>query len=100
MTIEPPSKSTVIPGQGPLFQTFLRSNKIDEKGRIKGYIIGLREVNGLFYAWVQCGRMLPDLSDFSDFGATQRSKGFKSMQSAKDWAYTEAKRRLANLNRK
>lgn len=80
---------------GEAFETFLRSG-VDSKGRTVGYVVGLREVaNGSgCYAWVQKSIMV-NSTDWKDFGATQRSRRFPDMASAKAWAYHAAKARAA-----
>lgn len=78
------------------FETFVSANKLDEKGRVIGWIVGLNEAEGKFYAWVQKARQ--DKKGWRDFGPFQRSKEFPSMESARAWAYGEAKRRIAALN--
>ena len=77
------------------FETFLPSHKKDSKGRLIGYIVGLRDDGVNFYAWVQNSRMVN--GNFSDFGVVQRSKCFKSQEAANRWAYATAKQRIAKL---
>lgn len=77
------------------FETFLPSNKKDSKGRLIGYIVGLRDDGVNFYAWVQNSRMVN--GNFSDFGVVQRSKCFASQEAANRWAYATAKQRIAKL---
>ena len=79
-----------------IFETFMRSGKVDSKGRHIGYIVGLREMDDGVYAWVQNGRSTPN--DFIDFGVRQRSRRFDSMAQATKWAYATAKQRIAKLN--
>lgn len=76
-------------------ETFLRSTKTDAKGRIIGYIVGLRDDGVNFYAWVQNARMTN--GNFYDFGVIQRSKCFTSQEAATRWAYATAKQRIAKL---
>lgn len=77
------------------FETFLRSGKVDSKGRHIGYIVGLRELEDGVYAWVQNARCVAGV--FNDFGVRQRSRKFSSMEQANKWAYATAKQRIANL---
>ena len=77
------------------FETFLSSPKKDSKGRVIGYIVGLRDDGVNFYAWVQNARMTN--GNFFDFGVIQRSKCFASQDAATRWAYATAKQRIAKL---
>lgn len=77
------------------FETFVPSNKKDAKGRLIGYIVGLRDDGVNFYAWVQNARM--SNGNFADFGVMQRSKCFANQESATKWAYATAKQRIAKL---
>lgn len=81
---------------GEMFETFIRAGQ-DSKGRVVGYIVGLREVieTGEFYAWVQKAIELKD--GFKDFGVSQRSRKFENLNYAKAWAYAEAKKRISKL---
>jgi len=78
------------------FESFIPSNT-DKKGRVMGFVVGLREVEntGECYAWVQ--RSVKTSEGFADFGVPQRSRKFPSLESAKAWAYGEAKERAAKL---
>lgn len=78
------------------FETFIRTN-IDSKGRVFGYVVGLREVvgTGEYYAWVQ--RAVETKKGFEDFGVSQRSKKFRNLQEAKSWAYRTAKERAEKV---
>lgn len=78
-----------------MFETFLPSHKKDAKGRLIGYIVGLRDDGANFYAWVQNARKVNN--DFFDFGVIQRSKCFASQAEATRWAYETAKQRLAKI---
>lgn len=79
---------------GESFETFIPSNT-DKKGRVFGYVVGIREVIGSdeCYAWVQ--RSVKTSDGFTDFGVSQRSKKFASLAQAKVWAYRTAKERAA-----
>lgn len=76
------------------FETFIPQGK-DSKGRIVGYVVGLRESadDAQCYAWVQ--RSIKTADGWKDFGAPQRSKLFPTLEAAKAWAYATAKERAA-----
>lgn len=78
------------------FETFIRTN-VDSKGKVFGYVVGLREVvgTGECYAWVQ--RSVETKDGFKDFGVFQRSKKFRNLQEAKSWAYRTAKDRAEKV---
>lgn len=74
------------------FETFLPCG-VDSKGRQTGYVVGLREDLDTHecYAWVQ--KSIKTADGWKDFGPTQRSKKFPSLDAARTWAYTTAKAR-------
>ena len=76
------------------FESFIPASK-DTKGRVFGYVVGLREVigSGECYAWVQKSVLTSE--GWKDWGATQRSKKFPSLAAAKFWAYSTARARAA-----
>lgn len=80
-------------------ETFLQTNKVDSKGRLIGFIVGLNTVDGRFYAWVQNARYTRN-GVFEDFGVRQRSKEFKTFEESKTWAYSTAKQRILKVNKK
>lgn len=79
---------------GETFEHFEASNR-DEKGRVFGYVVGLREnvTTGKWSAWVQ--RSIKTKDGFKDFGVAQRSREFDSLSQAKTWAYSTRKERAA-----
>jgi len=81
---------------GEAIEVFTRTN-VDSKGRVFGYIVGLRKVlnTNECYAWVQRG--VETKEGFKDFGVVQRSKKFPSYQSAKNWAYSTQKERIEKI---
>lgn len=78
------------------FEMFLSAGKCDAKGREIGFTVGLRNVDGVDYAWVQ--KAVRVRREISDFGPYQRSKAFRSADEARRWAYATAKQRIASLN--
>ena len=82
---------------GEIFEQFLPSDT-DSKGRSFGYVVGLREIleSGECYAWVQ--RAIQTEDGFEDFGRSQPSKKFPSLQAAKAWAFSTARERAAARN--
>ena len=80
---------------GEIFEVYMDANKLDDKGRRIGYIVGFRDNGVDFRAYVQNARMVK--RDWVEFGVQQRSKGFKSHEEAKHWAYSTAKERIAKL---
>ncbi len=76
-------------------EVFIGAGKQDNKGREIGYIVGLRDNDSEFYAWVQNARKLH--GEFKEFGVPQRSKKFTTQAAATAWAYTTAKQRISKL---
>lgn len=77
---------------GEIFETFLPTNT-DSKGRVFGYVVGLREIlaTGEHYAWVQ--RSIRTADGWKNYGSFQRSKKFPSLAAARTWAYATANER-------
>lgn len=85
---------TSTPTLGDTFETFVSANKRDTKGRMIGYVVGLRD-NGIdFYAWVQNARYVEG-GGWIEFGTPQRSKLFTSLEASRAWAYATARERIA-----
>ena len=80
-----------------IFETYISCNKVDAKGRVIGYGVQLWSWEGINYAVVQKGVMV-DAHNWVPTGAAQASRSFKTAEAAKEWAYTTAKQRLANLS--
>ena len=80
---------------GEIFETVLGSGTFDEKGREVGYIVGFRDNGTDFRAYVQNARR--NGHEWKEFGVTQRSKGFASQESARQWAYGAARSRIQKL---
>lgn len=77
------------------FEEFVTASKVDSKGREIGFIVGIKDVDGTPYAWVQNARRVDGVA--SDFGTLQRSRPFATAAAAKTWAYSTARERIANL---
>ena len=82
---------------GPIFETFVHANKRDDKGRHIGYVVGMRDNGVNFYSWVQNARYLGN-GEWVEFGVTQRSRCFDSLQASRNWAYATARQRIAKLH--
>ena len=82
---------------GEIFENYLPTGKVDNKGRKIGFIVGFRDNGTEFYAWVQNARCVN--GEWVDFGVRQRSKCFPSQHVANTWAYTTARARIANLTK-
>lgn len=80
---------------GNITQVFVRSGRYDSKNREIGYIVGFRDDGTDFRAYVQNARRVA--GEWQEFGATQRSKSFKSQVAATTWAYTTANARIAKI---
>jgi hypothetical protein len=76
-------------------ETYLRSGRYDSKGREIGFIVGLNNNGSAFAAWVQNARRIGN--EWKEFGVQQRSKMFSSQDAATNWAYSTARKRIANL---
>jgi len=76
---------------GEIFQNFMSTGKRDSKGRMIGYVVGLRDNGTDFYAWVQNTRRID--GEWVEFGFQQRSRRFDSQQAATTWAYKTARER-------
>lgn len=83
---------------GDMFETF-KPTMVDAKGRVFGYVIGLREVldTGECFAWVQ--KSVKTTDGWKDFGVVQPSKRFPSVAAASAWAYATAKERASKHSR-
>lgn len=78
-------------------EQYLNSGKRDSKNREIGYIVGLRNSDTTYYAWVQNARRVK--GEWKDFGVRQRSKQFATQQAATTWAFAEAHARIASLTK-
>jgi hypothetical protein len=80
---------------GPTFEAYMAAGRKDASGREIGYVVGLRDNGTEFAAWVQNARKANGI--WVEFGASQRSKSFKSQAAATNWAYATAKERIAKV---
>jgi len=80
---------------GEILETFLTTNKFDNSKREIGFVIGMRDDEVNFYAWVQNTRRVN--GEWKEFGVRQRSKCFSSQQQATTWAYVEAGKRISKV---
>lgn len=96
-----PSQSALLPNvattkeYGAVFENHLRSGRFDSKGREIGFIVGFRDNGDDFRAYVQNARRVA--GEWVEFGATQRSKSFRSQVAAASWAYATANDRIAKI---
>jgi hypothetical protein len=81
---------------GEVFETFVPAKKVDDKGRVIGFVVGLRDNGSDFYAWVQNARQTGN-GEWIEFGTTQRSRKFASQTAATSWAYSTARARIQKL---
>ena len=83
---------------GDMFETF-KPTMLDAKGRVVGYVVGLREVvdTGECFAWVQ--KSIKTADGWKDFGRSQPSKRFPNFAQASAWAYSTANERASKLSR-
>lgn len=87
--------NTNTPEFGDRFETFVPANKKDSKGRSLGFIVILVDNGVDFHACVQ--KAILKNGEPVAWGASQRSKKFKSQKEATSYAYATAKARIANL---
>lgn len=77
------------------FEDYIRSGRYDSKGREIGFIVGLNDNGEQFAAWVQNARRVN--GEWQDFGVRQRSKMFKTQETATKWAYQTAQERISKI---
>lgn len=79
------------------FETFVPANKADSKGRQIGFVVVLADNGEDFRACVQKAIIAKPGAAYKAWGATQRSKQFKTAEAARNWAYYTAKERISKL---
>lgn len=63
----------------------------DERGRVFGWVVGLRPTHDGWVAWVQKAVQTKD--GWEEFGRSQPGRHFNTLAIAKAWAYATSKER-------
>lgn len=80
---------------GDITESYVRSGRLDSKGREIGFIVALVDNGTDFRALVQNARRIA--GEWQEFGVRQSSKSFRSQAAATSWAYATAQERIAKI---
>jgi hypothetical protein len=81
---------------GDITHNYLRTGKVDSRGREIGFAVVFRDNGSDFRCYVQNTRRVN--GEWTEFGVPQRSRSFDSQAAATAWGYTTAHARIAKLN--